>query len=616
MMPFVVVGLRRAGRTVAVCALLALICGGVRAGVQVSYTISIRPNRDSVHVSTEILNDPDPTVTIAMPVWVPGYYRRIDQWKGVSNVAFSTNGRTVTTSHPTDSTWNGAHGRGEPLTVSYDVKVREYGFDSGETATTMGQMGVHVDGNSAFLHPGVACMYVEGHKDAPCTLSLNLPGKWKAAAPLPRDENGVFTAPDYDVLNDSPVQAGRYTSVSFTARGHGFEIITTGKCRVSEQTLIRVCKSVAEAAIDLFGGWAPFDNYQFHFHFPPKRAYAGAGLEHRSSCVIVFSGDTRDGDFLQHGAHIVAHEFLHAWNVKALRPTGLGPFDYEKESPTPSLWVAEGVTDYYAYVIGARAGLWTPEEALRRFSVLWLDYHASSGRTTTSLADSSLHVWQSSDPSSNGSGGTNYYTKGLLAGWLLDVQIRAATGGKRSLDDAMRLLTRQYAVAGTAYPPDALLEAIRTATGVDVASAYKAYASGVDDLPVNSILPLAGVGAETVEAPNVMLGVNIERGSKEARVGTVEKGSAAEAAQIAPGDLLLKIDGERVVVGQRPLLAGKPRKIGDCIPIVIRRDTEERTVTVVVQATSSIELTLMPGRSAAQTAVWNGIWARSANRAR
>ena len=599
---------RLAVRSIAALALGSLICSSVRAGVEVQYKISIRENRDTVRVSVNILNDPDTTVTVAMPVWVPGYYRRIDQWRGVSNVTFSDNGRAVTTAHPTDFKWSVAHEAHAPLTVTYDVKCWEYGYDSGGTASTMGQMGVHVDGNSAFLHPGVTCMYVDGHKAAPCTLTLDLPGKWKAAAPLAKAEDGSFEAPSYDVLNDSPVQMGRFNSIPFSARGHGFEIITTGKCRVSEKALIAVCKAVAEAAIDLFGGWAPFDNYQFHFHFPPKRTYTGAGLEHRSSCVIVFSGETRDADFLQTGAHWVAHEFLHAWNAKALRPEGLAPFNYEEETPTPSLWMVEGITDYYAYVAGARAGLWTPEQALTRFSALWLDYRASAGRRTTSLTNSSLHVWQSSGASSTGSGGTNYYTKGLLAGWLLDVQIRAAAGGKRSLDDAMRLLTRRYAVADVAYPPDALLEAIKAATGVDVTEAYKAYVSGIEDLPVNTVLPLAGVEEETLQVPKLVLGVTIERNAKEALVGTVEKGSAADEAQIAPGDLLLKIDGEAVVKGQRPLLSRKPRQIGDRVPIIFRRHNEEQSVTVIVKGLAQVQLTKTPKPTPAERAVWDGIW--------
>ena len=44
---------------------------------------------------------------------------------------------------------------------------------------------------------------------------------------------------------------------------------------------------------------------------------------------------------------LVSHELFHAWNVKRLRPIELGPFDYENEIHTASLWVVEGLTSYY-----------------------------------------------------------------------------------------------------------------------------------------------------------------------------------------------------------------------------------------------------------------------------
>lgn len=525
------------------------------------------------------------------------------------NVTAAENGRAVTTTHPTVSTWVATHHANQPISFDYDVKRFEYGFGEGDPDWTLGQMGVYIDRDSAFIHPGVACAYLKGHTDAPCTLALDVPGKWESTAPLPRNSEGAYMARDYDELNDSPVQAGRFHRVAFTARGHGYEVITTGTCHVSDSALTSVCKPIAEGATDLFDGWAPFDTYQFHFHFPPKRNYGGAGLEHRSSCVIVFSSKSRDADFQESSSHIVSHEFFHAWNVKALRPAGLGPFDYDSAVKTPSLWIAEGVTDYYSYVVGMRAGLWSPESVLRRFSQLTQEYRGSSGRLKTSLADSSEHVWEDASAASNGSGGTNYYTKGLLVGWLLDIRIRAATGSRKSLDDAMRWLARKYAVAGEAYPPDALVTAIHEAAGVDLAEAYDAYVHGTSDLPLDKILPLAGVVAASHRVPNTLLGVNMELGVKDPKVVTVVKGSAADVAGIMAGDVLLKIDGEPARIGQRPLLAGKQREIGDKVPITVRRNGDERDLTVVIQGSQVSGLELDPRASIPAKAVWNGIWA-------
>lgn len=61
---------------------------------------------------------------------------------------------------------------------------------------------------------------------------------------------------------------------------------------------------------------------------------------------------------------LVSHEYFHLWNVKRIRPVALGPFDYDKENYTESLWIAEGWTSYYDNVFLVRAGLITPDEYL------------------------------------------------------------------------------------------------------------------------------------------------------------------------------------------------------------------------------------------------------------
>ena len=86
---------------------------------------------------------------------------------------------------------------------------------------------------------------------------------------------------------------------------------------------------------------------------------SGGGLEHANSTRA-------DDEPLAHAARardylgwlgLVSHEFFHAWNVKRLRPVELGPFDYERRGTTrPSLWIAEGFTDYYDDLMVRRAG--------------------------------------------------------------------------------------------------------------------------------------------------------------------------------------------------------------------------------------------------------------------
>ncbi|HEY3267668.1 MAG TPA: PDZ domain-containing protein [Armatimonadota bacterium] len=587
-------------------ALLAVLAPARAA--RVDYTFYVNARAKSIHVSAAVADDPDPTVTVAIPTWVPGYYRRLDQATGVLRFGAAIGGARVSAEHPTASTWTISHAPNQAVTVDYDVAVREYGFGGGDPSGTLGQMGVYVDGNSAFVHPGIACVYVEGHTADPATLTLKLPDGWDAATPLAKGRAGAYEAPSYDALADSPVQMGRFGRIAFRARNKPFEIITTGSCPVSDAALIDVCKRAATSALDLFGGWSPFDSYQFHLHFPRQRRDGGGGLEHRSSSVIVFARGLTDETFAPNAARIIFHEFFHAWNVKALHPRGLGPFNYQGEPRTPSLWIAEGLTDYYAHVLAVRGGVWTPEIALKAFAGLIDEYRGSAGRNAASLATSSEKVWDADSPMSNGYGGTNYYTKGLLAAWLLDIRIRASTKNARSLDDALRRMLVRYALPDRPYPPDAVLAAIRESTGVNPADDYAAFVYGTKDLPLEEGVRPMGVRLRIVDVPETMLGADLESGDSSAVVHGVSKGGAAEAAGMLAGDVLLSIDGQPPRIGKGPLLGGRPRGVGDRVLVIVRRAGEERTLSVTVQARPTAELTRVESPTPEQSAVWKGLW--------
>jgi predicted metalloprotease with PDZ domain len=151
---------------------------------------------------------------------------------------------------------------------------------------------------------------------------------------------------------------------------------------------------------------------------------------------------------------LVAHEYFHAWNVKRLRPVELGPFDYENENPTRSLWIAEGFTDYYASLIVRRAGLASQQEFLGSdnppspgsMSSMIASLQTTPGRLVQSVEQASFDAWiKFYRPDENsGNSSISYYTKGAVIGWLLDARIRHATEGRKSLDDLMRLAFSRF----------------------------------------------------------------------------------------------------------------------------------------------------------------------------
>lgn len=92
--------------------------------------------------------------------------------------------------------------------------------------------------------------------------------------------------------------------------------------------------------------------------------------------------------------NFLAHEYFHHYNVKRIRPFELGPFDYDQGSRTNLLWVSEGLSVYYEYMIVKRAGLVDEETLLAEFSKNLNTVENNPGRHFQSLAQASYNTWQ------------------------------------------------------------------------------------------------------------------------------------------------------------------------------------------------------------------------------
>jgi predicted metalloprotease with PDZ domain len=255
----------------------------------------------------------------------------------------------------------------------------------------------------------------------------------KVAIALPQKATSpkvdVYTAKNYDILIDSPFAVSRNLRTSdFQVSGKRHVVAAFNQPEGADlDAFSSVCSRAAEGALALFGE-LPYDSYWFLFDF----GGGGGGLEHLDSTKIGLSPRAN----AQQSAGIIFHEYFHAFNVKRIRSKPLGPFDYTKPAVTGAIWWLEGVTDYYADVLAVRTGVETRDEFLRAMAGTFTGFHRGTGFARTSADDSSRRVWETSG--SNGFGGVSYYTKGKLVGMALDLAIRGASNGRRSLDDVMR----------------------------------------------------------------------------------------------------------------------------------------------------------------------------------
>lgn len=375
-------------------------------------------------------------VELRMAKWSPGFYRMEDYAGRIQNLAARDGaGAVLAVARTSGNRWRISTGGASAVIVTYSLLCEQRSVTTNWVSPDLGVL----NGAATFLTvaDGVA---------RPHEVHLELPSVWKdaatALAAAPDGKPYHYRASDYDTLVDSPIISGDLGIQEFVVAGSRHRLVDAGErpgwdARRAAADLERMVRSARQV-----WGSLPFERYSFLNVFRP----GGGGLEHKDSTLLTTNAarvQTPEG--YARWLAFVSHEYAHAWNVKRLRPVELGPFDYEEGPKTTSLWISEGVTNYYADLVLARAGLQDEAAFLASLSSQIHALQTQPGRLLQSLEQSSLEVWGNSLSGVNPSEKTvSYYVKGHVAGFLLDARIRAATSGRKSLDDVMRLALARY----------------------------------------------------------------------------------------------------------------------------------------------------------------------------
>jgi predicted metalloprotease with PDZ domain len=241
---------------------------------------------------------------------------------------------------------------------------------------------------------------------------------------------------------------------------------------------------------------------------------------------------------------LVAHEYLHQWNVRRLRPQELSPYSYGGAVIVPTLWFAEGVTSYFDSLVVYRAGLCSKEELLAEWAEQISRYLTTPGRRVQSLLESSEEAWVKlyrRDAHSDNQQ-VSYYLKGQLLALLLDLHLRAHGA---SLEQLLQQLWRNFGSTGRGYSTEDLFDAIG---GFDpqLAQLCAGWLASTAELPLASYLQTVGLLLTAQASDQASTGLQLELVGRELRVRRVDRHSPAEQAGLAPVDELLALDGERL----------------------------------------------------------------------
>ena len=406
-------------------------------------------------------------VTLVYPKWIPGEHGPTGPLDDVIKMVFTSGGKRLAWKRDPADMYQ-IHLEVPPPGGTIEAELdfvtpsETEGFTSGASATAQLAM---VSWNQVLLYPA-------GPKsdDIRFKAELRLPAGWfygtaletvsgppsggpapGAPAPEPAGANAQpvtlqFKPVSLTTLVDSPVLSGAHFRTMALSPANDPRPAFLDMAADSEAALgakpevLDAFRRLVAEAIALYGA-RHYDRYHFLVTLSDHTAHFG--LEHhQSSDDRVHERTLLDDDLRLLHADLLSHEMTHSWNGKFRRPAGLATPDFRQPMDGSMLWAYEGLTNYLGWLLGARAGLMTPEQSRDHLASIGATLDNRGGRAWRPVEDTgtaaqilyeSPGAWQSQRRS------VDFYDEGTLIWLEADTVIREATGGKKSLDDFCKL---------------------------------------------------------------------------------------------------------------------------------------------------------------------------------
>ncbi len=503
------------------------------------------PHNHLFHVTFTLEGWAGAWLDLKMPVWTPGSYLVREYARHVEELCpQDAAGRLLPWRKITKNHWQVSTEELGPdgvVVVRYTVSAHDL------TVRTN-----HLDHSHGYFNGAALFLYTPTWQGLPLTLEVIVPyPNWQVTTALPpvAGHPNTFRAPDYHALIDSPCELGTHTLEEFTVQNRPHRLAIWGTGNLHVPTIVTDIQKLIHVQAELFGS-LPYSSYLFIVHLC---AQGRGGLEHRDCCTLQYPRlGFGDPESYQGFMQLVAHEFFHVWNVKRIRPRVFDHPDYDRENYTTCLWFSEGVTSYYDLVMPWRAGIYGPQEFLRKLAQDVSRYLTTPGRLVQSLASSSFDAWiklYRPDPHSSNSQ-VSYYLKGEIVAWLLDLHLRAYSENSRSLDDVLRDLWQEFGQPDVGFTEPQLLDRIGAIAQRDLGEFWEQYLYGTAELSFNAYLEPFGLElvATSSSVPFTGLGVKSQQGREV--IQSVQRHSPGEAAGLVPGDEILAIAGVRLAPGR------------------------------------------------------------------
>jgi predicted metalloprotease with PDZ domain len=378
-------------------------------------------------------------MALLFPKWLPGKHAPRGEIEKLAGLEISAGGKPLMWKRdPLDvfAFWVEVPAGATALDVRFDFL----------SATDGPQGRIVVTSDMLNLQPNSVSLYPAGWftRQIPVEMSVTWPDGWQAGSAMRearRDGNRItYQVTDYEALVDSPFFAGRHFAKWDLGQNVTLNVVADeARFLKASDEQIGKHKALVSQALKLFGT-RQFDHYDFLLSLTEKMG--GIGLEHhRSSENGVDSGYFTDWERGPGRRNLLPHEFTHSWNGKHRRGADLVTPDFRTPMRNSMLWVYEGQTQFWGYVLQARSGLVSVAETIDQIAGIAATLDNRPARGWRSLDDTTNDPiitprapkgWLSFQRSED------YYAEGMLVWLEVDGIIRRESKGLKSLDDFAR----------------------------------------------------------------------------------------------------------------------------------------------------------------------------------
>ncbi|EIL94328.1 M61 family metallopeptidase [Rhodanobacter spathiphylli] len=294
-------------------------------------------------------------------------------------------------------------------------------------------------------------LYPAGHFSRAITFapSVTLAHGWQMGTALETasqsGDTTTFKPVTFNNLVDSPIYAGQYFKrVDLNPGGaapvHLDIVADAPKYLEMSPEQLRAHRALVAQAVSLFGSHH-YDHYDFLFSL--SDVLGGNGTEHHQSSENGLGADYFTAwDSNAPERDLLAHEYAHSWNGKFRRPADLWTPNFNVPMGDSLLWVYEGQTQYWGYVLTARSGMWTAQQFRDGLAMVAANYDRNrpgfQWRTLEDTTNDATAAHRSSLPYRSWQMSEDYYSGGQMLWLAVDARIRSLTHDGKSLDDFAR----------------------------------------------------------------------------------------------------------------------------------------------------------------------------------